>query len=237
MLRRWLAVKTNSCWLKEAKFNIVEASKADEGIEKAVTLQPDVIVLDILMPEKDGWYALRELKANSKTSRIPVVIASVSEERDVAYSLGAVDYFNKPIDKKRFQRRISELGISKTDRVLVVDDNPADVRLVSSILEAEGIHAIAAGGGREGIDLIKKEIPSLIVLDIMMPDLSGFEVIEKLRETEGAVDIPIIVMTSKDLTEDEVQYLRKQTEGVVKKSAFSREEFIETVKRLIESNE
>lgn len=224
-----------AAWLTEENLSIEEASSADEGISKAEELQPDVIVLDILMPEKDGWYALRELKSNSQTCRIPVVIASVSEEREVAYSLGAVDYFNKPINKKRFQSRIVELGITQQDRVLVVDDNPADVRLVASILEAEGIEAIPASGGKEGIELILKEKPSLIVLDIMMPDLTGFEVIEKLRETEGVLDIPIIVMTSKDLTNEEVEYLSRRTEGVIKKAAFSREDFVQTVKKLLES--
>lgn len=227
------ARRLSGAWMREEGFNIVEASNADEGIKKAEELLPDVVILDILMPDKDGWYVLRELKSKPRTSNIPVVIASGSEERDMAFSLGAVDYFNKPIDKKRFQNRIKELGIEKHDRVLVVDDNPADIRLVTSILEAAGIKAIQADSGKKGIELVLKEKPSLIVLDIIMPDLTGFEVIESLRETKDIENIPIIVMTSKDLSEDELDYLRKQTEGIVKKSSFSRDEFVGTVKRLM----
>ena len=196
---------------------------------------PNIIILDILMPDKDGWYVLNELKSKAKTSNIPVVITSFGEEREMAFSLGAIDYFNKPINKKRFQKRISEIGLAQHDRVLIIDDNPADIHLISSILETEGIRALAAGGGKEGLEIIHREKPSLIVLDLMMPEFSGFEVIEKLHETEEVKDIPIIVMTSKDLTNDELSYLRCQTEGVVKKGSFNREEFISTIKKLIKS--
>ena len=191
--------KLFSAWLKEANFGVAEASNADDGVKLAEELQPDVIVLDVLMPEKDGWYALRELKSRAKTRKIPVVIASVGEERELALSLGAIDYFNKPINKKRFQKRIAELGLAKNERVLVVDDNPADIRLVSTILESAGIQVLKANGGKKGIEVAMKEKPGLIILDIMMPDLTGFEVIEKLRDVEDTRDISIIVLTEKDL--------------------------------------
>jgi len=224
-----------STWLTEEGYSIAEASNADEGLKQAGVLLPDIIILDILMPDKDGWYVLKELKSKVKTSNIPVVITSFGEEREMAFSLGAIDYFNKPINKKRFQKRISEIGLQRHDRVLVVDDNPADLHLVSSILETEGITSISADGGQEGINIILREKPSLIVLDLMMPDLSGFEVIEKLRETEGVKDIPIIIMTSKDLSNEELSYLRYQTEGVVKKGTFSREDLLSTINKLRKS--
>ena len=227
--------KLFSAWLTEEGYSISEASNADEGLKQADTLLPNIIILDILMPDKDGWYVLNELKSKAKTSNIPVVITSFGEEREMAFSLGAIDYFNKPINKKRFQKRISEIGLAQHDRVLIIDDNPADIHLISSILETEGIRALAAGGGKEGLEIIHREKPSLIVLDLMMPEFSGFEVIEKLHETEEVKDIPIIVMTSKDLTNDELSYLRCQTEGVVKKGSFNREEFISTIKKLIKS--
>jgi CheY-like chemotaxis protein len=119
--------------------------------------------------------------------------------------------------------------------VLVVDDNPADIHLVSSILETEGITAFSAAGGKDGIDIICREKPSLIILDLMMPDLSGFDVIDKLHGTEDIKDIPIIVMTSKDLSNDETSYLTKQTQGVIKKGSFNRDELISTIRKLINS--
>jgi PAS domain S-box-containing protein len=224
-----------SAWLTEEGYSIAEASNADEGVKQADTLLPDIIILDILMPYKDGWYVLKELKSKAKTSDIPVVISSFGEEKEMAFSLGAIDYFNKPINKKRFQKRIAEIGLKQHDRVLVVDDNPADIRLVSSILEAEGITTFSADGGKEGIEIIVREKPSLIVLDLMMPDLSGFEVIEKLHETEETKNIPIIVLTIKDLSNDELCYLRNQTEGVVKKGSFDREDFLSCINKLLKS--
>jgi CheY-like chemotaxis protein len=224
-----------SAWLTEEGYSIAEASNADEGLKQAGTLIPDIVILDILMPDKDGWYVLKELKSNAKTRNIPVVITSFGEEREMAFSLGAIDYFNKPINKKRFQQRIAEIGLQQHDRVLVIDDNPADIRLVSSILETEGINSFSADGGKVGIEMICKQKPSLIVLDLMMPDLSGFEVIEKLHETEEAKDIPIIILTSKDLSRDELKYLRHQTEGVVNKGSFNRTDFLSTIKKLVKS--
>ena len=224
-----------SAWLVEEGYSIAEASNADEGVKQADTILPDIIILDILMPDKDGWYVLKELKSKAKTSGIPVVITSFGEEREMAFSLGAIDYFNKPINKRRFQKRIAEIGLKQHDRVLIIDDNPADIHLVSSILETEGITSFSADGGNESIEIIDREKPSLIVLDLMMPDLSGFEVIEKLHETEKTKNIPIIVLTSKDLSNDELCYLKHQTEGVVKKAAFNREDFLSTIKTLIKS--
>jgi len=224
-----------SAWLTEEKYSVAEASNADEGLKQADTLLPDIIILDILMPDKDGWFVLKELKSKAITSNIPVVITSFGEEREMAFSLGAIDYFNKPINKRRFQKSIAEIGLKQHDRVLVVDDNPADIHLVSSILETEGITAFSAAGGKESIDIICREKPSLIILDLMMPDLSGFDVIDKLHGAEDFKDIPIIVMTSKDLSNDETSYLTKQTEGVVKKGSFSREDFISTIRKLIGS--
>lgn len=221
-----------SAWLTVEGYSIAEALNADEGVKQADALLPDIIILDIQMPNKDGWYVLKELKSKAKTKNIPVVITSFGEEREIAFSLGAVDYFKKPINKKRFQKRIAAIGLQQHNRVLVVDDNPADIRLISSILETEGIPTFSADGGGKGIEIIGREKPSLIVLDLIMPDLSGFEVIEKLHEAEQTKNIPIIAMTSKDLSSDELRHLKHQVQGVVNKSSFEREDFLSTIKKL-----
>jgi len=219
-------------WLKEEGYAVVEASCADEGIEKAKELLPEVIVLDVLMPEKDGWHVLQTLKSMAKTRDIPVVVASITDQNELAFSLGAVDYFVKPIDKKRFQQRIAELGITGMHKVLVVDDNPADVRLVTSILEAEDIGALCAYGGEEGVRMAKENKPAAIVLDIAMPDLNGFEVVERLYEDEETRDIPIIMLTATEITDAESALLRVKTRAIIKKAAFSREDFLSEVKKL-----
>jgi len=184
------------------------------------------------MPDKDGWQVLQALKSMPETRDIPVVITSVIEERELAFNLGAVDYFVKPIDRKRFQKRIAELGVARREKVLVVDDNPADVRLVASILKAENIETLCAYGGEEGVRMAKENEPSLIVLDILMPDLNGFEVIERLRQDEKTRNIPIIILTMKELAKEELRMLW-QTKAIIMKATFSREDFVSEVKRVV----
>ncbi len=220
-------------WLKGEGYATFEATGGDEGIRKAKELLPAVVVLDVLMPDKDGWQVLQKLKSMPETRDIPVVIASVVEEEELGFSLGAADYFVKPIDKKRFLKRIAELGIARRGKVLVVDDNPADVRLVASILEAKGIGVTCAYSGEEGVRMAKESEPALIVLDILMPDLNGFEVMERLHSDKKTRDIPIIILTVKELTEKESKLLRKQTKTILQKAAFKQEDFLAQVKKVI----
>ena len=219
-------------WLETEGYAITEASSGDEGIKQAKDLHPAVIALDILMPDKDGWQVLQELKSMPETMDIPIVITSVVEEEEIGFSLGAMDYFVKPIDKERFLKRLAELGVTRREEVLVVDDNPADVRLVASILEAEGIGVLRAYGGEEGARIAKESKPALIVLDILMPDLSGFEVIERLRGDKETRNIPIIILTIKELAEEEFKMLKEHTRAIMMKATFSREDFLGKVKRV-----
>ncbi len=222
-------------WLRGEGYAVAQAATGDEGIQKAKELMPAAIILDIMMPSKDGWQVLQELKSTPRMRDIPVVVASIVEEKHLALSLGAADYFIKPIDKKRFLKRIAELGITSKNQVLVVDDNPADVRLVASILEAEGIRTLCAYGGHEGLKIAKESKPALIVLDILMPDLSGFEVIERLRKDEETRDIPVVVLTVKDLTEEEYNRLSSQVSAIMKKATFEVKDFLLEVKRAANS--
>ena len=179
-----------------------------------------------------GWQIAVALVVIIPVILIPVVITSIVEEEELGFSLGAVDYFVKPVDKERFLKKTAELGVTRQEKVLVVDDTPADVRLVASILEAEGIGVLRAYGGEEGVRIAKESKPALIVLEILMPDLSGFEVIKKLREDEETRDIPIIVLTVKELTEKEFKMLEEQTRAIMTKTTFRREDFLSEVKRV-----
>ncbi len=223
--------------LEEAGYIVAEASGGNEGIKKAKELLPALIVLDILMPDKDGWQVLRELKAIPETRDIPVVITSVAEEEELGFSLGAVDYFTKPIDKIRFLTRVNGLGLSQVEKMLVVDDNPADVHLITATLKEGGIGTLCAYNGEEGVRLAKETRPALIVLDILMPDFSGFEVIEQLQKDEKTRDIPIIILTVKELTQEESKILTEQTAAIMKKTAFNRKDFLSEVKRQLHLGE
>ena len=189
-----------------------------------------MIILDILMPDKDGRQVVQELKLIPETKDIPVLITSIIDEQEMAFHVGVMDYFVKPIDKKRLLKRIIEMNMAKEAEVLVVDDNPADVHLVASMLEAEGIGVLRAYNGEEGVRIAQGRKPALIVLDLLMPDLSGFDVITKLRAEEATKYIPIVVLTVKDLSDKESKILSRQATAIMKKASFKREDFIREVK-------
>ncbi len=220
-------------WLETAGYNIAEASSGDEGISKARELQPTLIILDILMPGKDGWQVLQELKQLPETKEIPVIVSSVTKEEEMGFSLGAIDFFVKPVEKKRFLKRVDELELNAEKRVLVVEDNPIDMRLVTSILKAEGIGTLCACEGEEGLRMAEEQLPSLIVLDINMPRMNGFEVIERLRNEEKTRDIPVIILTVKDLTQAETKKLSQTVSAILKKTSFSKEELIAEIRKLV----
>jgi PAS domain S-box-containing protein len=226
-------------WLENEGYEVSEASSADEGISKAKETLPSLILLDILMPGKSGWQMLQQVRSMPKTRDIPIIVVSVVEEQKLAYSMGVADYFVKPLDKedkKRLLERVAELGVGPRAKVLVVDDNPSDVKLVASHLEAGGIRVLRAFGGQEGLMMAKENRPALIVLDILMPDLDGFKVIERLRADQDTRDIPVIILTVKDLTDEECELLKSQAAAVMKKMSFRREDFLTIVEDILSSH-
>jgi CheY-like chemotaxis protein len=187
-------------------------------------LKPAAITLDILLPEVDGWEVLTRLKANAITRNIPVVVVSVVENAALGQALGAFDYFVKPVDGNALLSRLSEYTFTskvKTGpvRVLVVDDERANLDLLEAILKPAGFGILRAGGGQEGIDMAKSELPSLILLDLMMPKVSGFDVVEALQEDDSTRSIPIMVLTAKTLTEDDKRALNGQVSAIFQRNS------------------
>ena len=219
-------------WLEAEGYSVCEVSQGAEAVETAKRIRPAVVTLDIMMPGEDGWTVLRSLKTTQETQDIPVVIASMVENRELGFALGAVDYFVKPVEKERFLKRLTELGIGKRERVLVVDDEPRDVRLTSAILESEGMEVLKAYGGKDGLKLARERQPSLIVLDLLMPDMDGFEVVRHLREDESTQDIPIAIVTMKELSAEEEAELASQVQSVMQKASFDRNAFIAEIRRI-----
>jgi CheY-like chemotaxis protein len=183
-------------------------------------LQPVAITLDILLPELDGWEVLTRLKQDPATSSIPVVVVSVVDNPDLGMALGALDYFVKPIDGTAFLKSLSRFNFRRAlgrdeFRVLVVDDEPANRELVTRILEPAGFTVIAAAGGRQAIDLATSCGPDLVLLDLIMPGVTGFEVVEALRANPVTNHTPIMVLTAKDLTEADKQQLNGQVSNIL----------------------
>ncbi len=202
-------------------YRVAYAADGEEALRKARALHPFAITLDLMMPEKDGLEVLAELKSDPRTADIPVIIVSMTEDKLLCTSLGALEFFVKPVDRNRLLevlQRISSRKSAGEARVLVVDDEPSTVEWVSGALEANGLEVLKAYGGKEGIELATRHIPDAIVLDLMMPEVSGFQVIDKLKQQERTKDIPIIVFTAKAMSLEERRWLSQHVMGFAKKA-------------------
>jgi DNA-binding response OmpR family regulator len=207
--------------LEAAGYGVERAARGDEALEKIRALTPEAVVLDLVLPVRDGWEVLKELKAAPETAEIPVLIVSVVADRELGLALGADDYFLKPLDRARFLDRLRELvppAVESRPRVLIIDDDP----LVHDYLDLElgdaGFLVLSAHDGRSGIDLALAERPHVIVLDLVMNDLDGFRVAVELQSLPEIEQVPIVVFTSKELDADERRRLAERVPAILSKA-------------------
>ena len=207
--------------LEDAGFRLVGASTPSEGLHKARELQPFAILLDIVMPRKDGWQVLHELKTDPKTSHIPVILLTILEKKALGYRLGATDYLVKPLDEdavlSALRQLPSRLPDSAAPRLLVVDDDPMVIDLVRQILENSIYQIDAAPDGITALEAIERCKPDAILLDLMMPRLDGLGVLHQLQQNPETSQIPVIVLTAKLLNPDEQNTLRNSVVAVLQK--------------------
>src|SRR4029077_19144860 len=217
--------------LESGGFAMKVAHNGSEALRMARELKPAAITLDILLPEIDGWGVLTRLKEDEATRNIPVVVVSVVDEPALARALGAIDYFVKPVDGKALLSRLERYTFTakvKTQavRVLVVDDEPMNLDLLEAQLAPAGFQVLKANGGQDGIDLAKSQAPNLILLDLMMPDVTGFDVVEALRAEDATRSIPIMVLTAKVLTEDDKKALNGHVSGIFQRGSVAGPELV-----------
>ena len=192
-------------------YRTISATDGSRGIEIAREKNPALILLDIMMPEKDGWEVLKELRNDADLANIPVLVTSVLEEQKTAEALGARAYVSKPIDKKQLLDTLKSLDIESTSKVLIIDDDPDVRELVSRMLQNENIATIEAKNGQEGIKMLEQN-PDLIILDLEMPVMNGFEFLE-----QTTTNIPIIIFSGLELSKQDVEGLQSQTLGLITK--------------------
>jgi CheY-like chemotaxis protein len=219
-------------------FRIEVARTGIEAVAMARELKPVAITLDILLPEIDGWEVLTRLKADELTRNIPVVVVTVIDNPTLGRALGALDYFVKPVDSGALLSRLGEYTFTtkvetESIRVLVVDDEPANLDLLVAVLEPAGFSVLKAAGGQEGIDIAKSEIPNLILLDLMMPRVTGFDVVEALRADETTRSIPVMVLTAKELSVADKQALNGQVAAIFQRQSFAGAELVEWIRELV----
>ena len=205
-------------------------------LERARELEPALITLDIVLPGKDGWDVLRDLKADRRTKDIPVLFISGLEDGELPFSLGAVDHLVKPVHREDLQVLLDKLIVSQPSaqgaRILVVDDDPRLVPLLEEMLPAESFTLLTALDGKEGLTLARDERPDAILLDLMMPEMSGFEVLEKLLADEETAGIPVIILTARDVTAEERQLLNDHVQGLMSKATLTPQSLLEELRRM-----
>ena len=197
---------------------VATASSGEEGLRLARELEPRVITLDVMMPGQDGWSVLRELKSDPAVAAIPVVMVTIVGDSEMGFALGANEYLTKPFGREQLTAAVARYA-SVDGRVLVVEDDAETRAVVRRSLERQGWSVVTAQNGREGLEQVAAAQPALVLLDLMMPVMDGFEFLHELRAREEWKAIPVIVMTAKDLTEEDLARLEGSVERVVQKGS------------------
>jgi len=223
-------------FLAREGFDTLTAAGATEGLRLARQFKPSLITLDVLMPRVDGWSVLRDIKSDPALSAIPVVMLSILDEQEKGFALGAADYLTKPFDRDRLRtilqaHRRAEPGA----RVLVVEDEDAVRTMICEMLRREGCEVDAAENGVAALQRLAETRPDIILLDLMMPRMDGFEFLAALRATPDGSEIPIVVLTAKELSEDERERLAGATKSVLRKSPHHRHELAAELRRVLGS--
>jgi signal transduction histidine kinase/DNA-binding response OmpR family regulator len=221
---------------KEADFEVILAGSGEEGVARAREVNPDVITLDVLMPGMDGWAVLKALKSDPSTASIPVVMVSMVDDKEIGYALGASDYLLKPFDRDRLATTLRRYKCEQPPcPVLVVEDDAATRDVIRRTLEGDGWQVTEAANGRVALEAVASHVPDLILLDLMMPEMDGFEFVAELRRNERWRGVPVVVVTAKDLTREDRDRLNGYVRRIFQKGALSRDELIREIRQLLQS--
>ncbi len=224
-------------YLGKEGYRVVVAADGQAGLSLAREAKPDLITLDVLMAEMDGWAVLSALKADPVTADIPVVVLTMFDNKEMGFALGASDYMTKPVDRERLLtvlRRHHHGNLPQ--HVLIVEDEPAIRQMVRRLLEKEGWKVQEAENGQAGLRAVTESAPAIILLDLMMPVMNGFDFLRELRRNQNWRMIPVIILTAKDLTVEERAQLKGNVEMVFQKGDYSRERLLEEVRDLVKAS-
>jgi CheY-like chemotaxis protein len=221
-------------FLAKEGFTVRTAPSGPDGLALARTLRPAAITLDVMMPGMDGWAVLAALKADPHLAPIPVVMVTILDDKEMGFALGAVEYLTKPVDRARLLDVVKRFrpGASP-DPVLVVDDDPEMRDMLRRALEKDGLAVLEAEHGQAALAAIARRRPALVLLDLMMPVMDGFEFLRALRATPEGRALPVVVLTARDLTPEDRQRLHGQVAQVLGKGASSRDALLQEVRELI----
>jgi CheY-like chemotaxis protein len=227
-------------FLSHAGYEVVIAASAQEALRKAVQLQPLAVLIDTQLPPNGGSGLVYDLRRESKTKDIPIVLTSKVNKESLPFDIGQADFLTKPIDRQQLLQMMVKFdlladgkrGKKTPSSILIVDDDPQNIRLIKAMLKPFNMEVMVADGGKAGLDMALKKKPDLIILDLMMPDVDGFEVVSKLREDPAASQIPILIYTAKNITSEDRERLQGNIQSIIQKGDFGKDRFLEMINNL-----
>jgi signal transduction histidine kinase/DNA-binding response OmpR family regulator len=220
--------------LKPVRARVLSAVTGAEGIEMARRERPDLILLDVRLPDRQGWEVLHDLKADASTADIPVIVVSVVDRESLGYSLGAADYLVKPVNWDLLFKVLTRLGIvPDAGHILVVDDNEETLGLMRRSLEGKGFKIVEARDGRQALAAAREQRPGLILLDLMMPVMDGFDTLQHLRDDPRTATVPVVVLTAKDLTDEDRDRLGGKVQALFQKQRVPLDALVSEVRSIV----
>ena len=215
-------------------FDVVTARDGEEGLAIARQLRPSLITLDVMMPRRDGWSILQELKSDPELSAIPILMLTILDDKKKGYALGAAEYMTKPIDRGRLRTLLEKYRArAPGQRILIVEDDAATRQWLRRTLRGEAWQVGEAENGRVALQQVAECRPDLILLDLMMPEMDGFEFLAELRKDHGWHDIPVIVVTAADLSESDHKRLNGGVERVLQKAAVGGDQLLDELREMV----
>jgi CheY-like chemotaxis protein len=224
--------------LEAEGFTVIHASSAEMAMAIASREVLSLITLDIMMPDVDGWLFLEKLKHDDRLRLVPVIIISILADRSKGFALGAAAVMQSPVSRRELYATLAQLGLSpmvgeQAIRVLVVDDDPKAVELATVRIRAMASQVFKAYSGREALEIARRELPDLIVLDLMMPEMDGFEVVKALDEDAATAGIPVVILTAANVSSEDRDRLNGAVVTVLGKAGLDAERFMSEVRRAI----
>ncbi|MDF2714439.1 MAG: response regulator [Paenibacillus sp.] len=225
-LMKWYAGKEN--------WSVASALNGKDGLRLAKEWSPHLITLDVLMPGMDGWSVLTSLKNDPELADIPVMMLSMTNDKSLGYALGASEFLTKPIQRERLMPVLSKyMPDPRAGSILVIEDDETTGEMMKKLLDREGYISSSAGNGRIALERMETAAPQLILLDLMMPEMDGFEFVTRLRKHKKWSSIPVIVVTAKHITEEDRLRLNGYVSKIIQKGAFSKQELLQEISSLI----
>jgi CheY-like chemotaxis protein/anti-sigma regulatory factor (Ser/Thr protein kinase) len=224
-------------YLEKQAYQVIGVIDPTKAVEEAKRLLPYAITLDVMMPQKDGWDVLADLKKTPEIGSIPILVCSIIQDKTRGFSLGAADYLVKPITEDELRRALARINRGRViDKILVVDDEPAALQLLKRVLAAQSrFIVLEASGGAQALALAQSEEPDLILLDLTMPEIDGFSVLETLKSDPATRDIPVIIVTAREITAEDRERLNGNMAALYNKGMFTAEQLLADISAALQT--